>query len=66
MATILERELETAIKEWLPRVRLLPALIRIPISDEDRMLPLPRLFRDVACRVRLAEGEHLPRLHCRH
>jgi hypothetical protein len=60
VATILERELESAIKEWLKRVNLLPELRRIPLSDEDRTLHLPKLFLDVVCRLRLADGAQLP------
>jgi hypothetical protein len=60
VATILEREIEAAIKEWLRRVRLLPELTQIPLSDEDRSQHLPKLFHDLACRLRLAENSHLP------
>jgi len=60
VATILERELESAIKEWLKRVNVLPELTRIPLSDQDRTLHLPKLFHDVVCRLRLADGAQLP------
>jgi hypothetical protein len=60
VATILERERETTIKEWLRRVNLLSTLTCIPLSDEDRTFHLPSLFRDLACRLRLAKGAHLP------
>jgi hypothetical protein len=37
VATILERELEPAIKEWLRRVNLLPSLTHVPLGDDDRV-----------------------------
>jgi hypothetical protein len=60
VATILERELEPTVKEWLRRVNLLPALSRIPLNDDDRASHLPKLFHDLACRLRLAKDAHLP------
>jgi hypothetical protein len=60
VATILERERETTIKEWLRRVNLLPTLTHIPLSDNDRSQHLPRLFLDLVCRLRLAKDAHLP------
>jgi hypothetical protein len=60
VATILERELEPAIKEWLRRVNLLPALTHIPLNDDDRAVHLPKLYRDLVCRLRLAKDAHLP------
>jgi hypothetical protein len=58
--TILERECETAIKEWLRRVNLLPELTCISLSDGDRTLHLPKLYQDLACRLRLAKNAYLP------
>ena len=60
VATILEREHEPAIKEWLRRVNLLPALTHIVLSDEDRAFHLPKLFQELARRLRLAKGAVLP------
>jgi hypothetical protein len=60
VATILERELEAAIKEWLKNVNLLPALTCIPLNDTDRALHLQKLFNDLVCRLRLAPDAHLP------
>ncbi len=60
VATILERELEPTIKEWLRRVSLLPALTHIPLSNDDRALHLPKLFQDLACRLRLGQDADLP------
>ena len=36
VAAILARELEPTIKEWLRRVNLVPELIQIQLSDNDR------------------------------
>jgi hypothetical protein len=55
VAALLERELEPTIKEWLRRVNLIPALTGIPLSDADRTAHLPKLFRDLICRLRLAQ-----------
>ena len=60
VATILERELEPTIKEWLRRVNLLPALTHIPLSNDDRTFHLPKLFQDLACRLRLGQDADLP------
>jgi len=60
VGTILEREGETAIKEWLRRVNLLPELTCISLSDGDRTLHLPKLYQDLACRLRLAKNAYLP------
>jgi len=60
VATILERERESTVKEWLRRVNLLPTLTHVAISDEERTLHLPNLFGDLVRRLRLAEGEQLP------
>jgi hypothetical protein len=60
VATILDREIEPTIKEWLRRVGLLPELAHIPLSDEDRSRHLPKLFHDLACRLRLANDIRLP------
>ena len=53
VATILEREIGPTIKEWLRRVNLLPELTAIPLSDGGRSSHLPKLFHDLACRLRL-------------
>jgi hypothetical protein len=60
VATILERELEPTIKEWLRRVNLIPALTDIPLNDDDRTGHLPKLFHDLACRLRLVKDARLP------
>jgi hypothetical protein len=60
VATILEREAAATIEEWLRRVNLLPALTRIPLSDDDRAFHLPELVHDLVRRLRLAKDAHLP------
>jgi hypothetical protein len=55
VADLLEQELELTVKEWLRRVNLVPELIQIPLSDEDRAGHLPKLVHDLTCRLRLAE-----------
>ena len=60
VADILEREVEPTIKEWLRRVKLLPELIHIPLSDADRTGHLPKLFHDLVCRLRLAKDAPPP------
>jgi hypothetical protein len=60
VAAILERELEPTIKEWLRRVNLVPELIQIQLSDEDRTRHLPALFRDLIFRLRLAKDIDMP------
>jgi len=52
VAVILEREIEPTIKEWLRRVKLVPELVQIPLSDEDRTRHLPVLFRELIFRLR--------------
>jgi hypothetical protein len=60
VAVILKRELDSTIKEWLRRVKLVPALIAIPLSDAERTVHLPKLFEDVLNRLRLARGAETP------
>jgi hypothetical protein len=60
VATILERELEPTVKEWLRQVNLLPALTCIPLNDDDRAFHLRKLFHDLACRLRLAKDADVP------
>jgi hypothetical protein len=60
VATILERELQPTISEWLRRVNMVPELTRIPLSGADRTRHLPKLFDDVICRLRLAKDAPRP------
>jgi hypothetical protein len=59
VATVLEREIDPAIKEWLRQVSLLPALTHISLSDEDRSRHLPGIYHDLACRLNLARDIRL-------
>ncbi len=56
VADLLERKVEPTIKEWLRRVKLVPELTRIPLSDADRTCHLRKLFSDLVSRLRLAKG----------
>ena len=53
VADILERELQSVIKDWLARVEQEPDLTCIPLSFEDRTGHLPHLLHDVIARLRL-------------
>jgi hypothetical protein len=56
VADILERDLDSVIKEWLERVEKEPDLISIPLNYEERTGHLPQLLRDVIVRLRQDEG----------
>jgi hypothetical protein len=60
VASILGREVEPTITEWLRRVKLIPELIQIQLSDKDRTRHLPALFRDLIFRLRLPNDAHRP------
>ena len=60
VGTILERECETAIKEWLRRVNLVADLTAIPLSDADRTNHLSKLYQDLIFRLRLAKDVQSP------
>jgi hypothetical protein len=60
VADILERELNTVIKEWLARVELEPDLIAIPLNFQQRTGHLPALLHDVIKRLRLKAGTKAP------
>lgn len=55
VADILEREIEPAIQDWLRRVKLVPELTRISLSDVDRTRHLHKLYYDLISRLRLAK-----------
>ena len=44
VATTLERERDSTIKEWLRRVNLVSELTKIQLSDAERTGHLPQLF----------------------
>ena len=60
VADILERSLETVIREWMTRVDKEPELTTIPLSFDDRTGHLPQLLRDVIVRLRLDDGTRAP------
>jgi hypothetical protein len=60
VADILERSLETVIREWMLRVEKEPELTTIPLSFDDRTGHLPQLLRDVIVRLRLDDGTRAP------
>jgi RsbT co-antagonist protein rsbRD N-terminal domain len=60
VADILERSLETVIREWTVRVEKEPELTAIPLSFDDRTGHLPQLLRDVIVRLRLDDGTRAP------
>ena len=60
VADILERSLETVIREWMVRVEKEPELTTIPLSFDDRTGHLPQLLRDVITRLRLDDGTRAP------
>jgi hypothetical protein len=43
------------IKDWLRRVKLVPDLMTIRLSDTDRTRHLPKLFDDLICRLHLGK-----------
>jgi hypothetical protein len=52
VATILDREMDSTIKEWTRQVSLIPSLTNVLLSDEDRTGHLPQLFNDMLSRLR--------------
>jgi len=60
VADILDREVETVIKNWLSRVEKDTDLTCIPLDFEARTGHLPRLLHDVIARLRLDTGSKAP------
>src|ERR1700685_2175900 len=60
VADILERNLDSVIREWLLRVEKEPDLTAIPLNFEERTGHLPQLLHDVIARLRLDEGTKAP------
>jgi hypothetical protein len=60
VASILERERESTIREWLKRVNSVPELTDTPLSDESRMGHLPRLLDDIVVRLRAKDSPPAP------
>ena len=63
VATILERNRDSIIQEWLGRVQTFETLMSIPLSGEQRCSHLPLVFIDLINRLRLQEplGNKEPR-----
>lgn len=55
VATILERNRDSIIEEWLGRVQTEETLMSIPLSREQRCSHLPLVFIDLICRLRSRE-----------
>jgi hypothetical protein len=60
VADIIERELQSVIKDWLARVEQEPDLKCVPLSFEERTGHLPYLLHDVIARLRLDAGTKAP------
>jgi len=52
VATVLERETQTAIADWYALVEAEPDLVMIPLSRQDRCRHLPEMFHDLVNRLR--------------
>jgi DNA-binding response OmpR family regulator len=53
VATILEREANSMVEEWLSRVKREGELNLIPLNDEERTGHLPQLIRELVDRLRV-------------
>src|SRR5579859_2971206 len=60
VADILERELDSTIRNWLTLVEKEPDLAHVPLSFEERTGHLPRLLHDVIARLRLDKASKAP------
>ena len=60
VASILEREMETTIQNWLALVEQDAELTCIPLSRHERAGHLPKLLRDLILRLRLDAGSAIP------
>jgi len=60
VATILEQETQTTIKDWLSRVDSERRILTVQMDDRKRSSHLPQLFRDLVCRLNnpLPLGSH--------
>ena len=56
----MQRELGSTIAEWLKRVNLIPNLTDIALSDADRTVHLPQLFKELISRLRLDRNVEPP------
>jgi hypothetical protein len=60
VSTILERDAETTIQDWLELVEHDGELTCIPLTRHERTGHLPRLLRDIVLRLRLDTGLPAP------
>jgi DNA-binding response OmpR family regulator len=60
VATILERDSEVTIQNWLDLVEEDAELACIPLAREDRTGHLPKLLQDIIVRLRLDSGSQTP------
>jgi hypothetical protein len=60
VASILERDGEITIQNWLEMVEQSAELTRIPLSRHERTGHLPKLLRDLVHRLRLGRGSATP------
>jgi hypothetical protein len=60
VASILEHETQSTIKDWLNSVQLDPQAIFVRMKEDERCAHLPQLFRDLVFRLRypLPLGSH--------
>ena len=52
VATVLERDTQVTIANWLARVNEEPDLFSVALSAKDRCAHLPEMFRDLVVRLR--------------
>ena len=52
LTTILERETQSTIQDWLNYVDLNPLLLTVPLDDDERCAHLPQLFRELVAHMR--------------
>jgi YesN/AraC family two-component response regulator len=52
IASILEREMDSTIKDWLQRVELEKEITSVSLASQARTQHLPQLFRDLVFRLR--------------
>jgi DNA-binding response OmpR family regulator len=60
VATILERDLQVTIQNWMSRVEHTEELTAIPLTYQDRTGHLPLLLSDLVCRLRLPPDAKSP------
>jgi len=70
IASVLDRETQSTIENWLARVNSDPEIFTTPMSEQDRCAHLPEMFHDLVHRLRnpLPLGSRALRSHaaCAH